>query len=55
MIPRECHCGHVMLEHEYNGRCLVTVCGCKRYDEKVSDEKPRSSGVKPKDRTIVDQ
>jgi hypothetical protein len=54
MIPRECHCGHVMLEHEYNGRCLVTVCGCKRYDEKVADEKPRVGG-KPKDRTTVDQ
>lgn len=54
MIPRECQCGHVMLEHEYNGRCLVTVCGCRRYDEKVAGESPRP-GEKPKERTTVDQ
>jgi hypothetical protein len=54
MIPRECHCGHVMLEHEYNGRCLVTVCGCKRYDEKVADEKPPTSG-RPDNPKTVDQ
>jgi hypothetical protein len=51
MIPRECHCGHVMLEHEYNGRCLVTVCACTRYDEKLAD--PRSA-TRP-DPTTVDQ
>jgi len=54
MIPRECHCGHVMLEHEYHGRCLVTVCGCKRYDEKVADEKTRPA-EKPAGRTTSDQ
>ena len=43
-----------MLEHEYNGRCLVTVCGSKRYDEKVADDRPRSSG-KTKNRPTDDQ
>lgn len=52
MIPRECHCGHVMLEHEYNGRCLVTVCACRRYDEKVADEKARASSQKDAPKTV---
>ena len=52
MIPRECHCGHVMLEHEYNGRCLVTVCACARYDEKLADT--RQGATRP-DPTAVDQ
>jgi len=43
-----------MLEHEYHGRCLVTVCGCTRYDEKVADEKPRAAG-KTAGRTSRDQ
>jgi len=44
-----------MLEHEYNGRCLVTVCGCRRYDEKVADENPSRAAGKPAGRTTSDQ
>ena len=52
MIPRECHCGHVMLEHEYNGRCLVTVCSCTRYDEKVAEGGPRPGDQPPRPKTV---
>lgn len=54
MIPRECQCGHVMLEHEFNGRCLVTICSCERYDEKTPDPDPGRGG-KPPGPPTVDQ